>query len=789
MKTLKYAWRFLMRSKSYTIINLLGLAFSLACSIILMRYIHRELTVDTHCIDREHVYAICTNTEGNRGLSGLKQYNYDTISIDNRFVEAMTTYIPLEKDYVISGTNRIPARCLVTDSVFFQLFHYPIVQGKLSLTTPQSALLTEKYARKIFGNENPIGKVLRYSNGKDIIVEGIVGEPECKTTINFDIILSSKLSQHWERMNTELYRFLPGTDINAINKTGSVPRYINDPKYDTRTHTFSLISVKDIYWDGSLTDREPAMFLSGNHSHLIILSGVCLLLLLTGILNFINLYLVALLRRGKEYGLKKVFGVCGKTLFANIWIENTLLVLSALLVSWLIIEIMSAPTEYLFDIHFSYTAFDGWLSASILLLLPVITSIYPYIKYNYTSPILSIRSIGVQSHSKHFRMFFLGAQYIITFLLVVLSLYFNRQLGMLLNTEPGFRTKNIMNVNLVYESKDFSSYTYESMQQRRQRVMQLDNELNACPFIELYEPSNENILTPTFGTSYLNNKGEKVFLNIHYATPAFFKLYDIKVIEGEIPDINKENRRTVFVVNKAALKALGYTSINGAGVIEENQKRANANASLQPIVAVVEDYFEGHLTSGIKPTIYPVGARFSGDLYQIAYTPGKKKEVIDFLRNLEYKVYGSEDFEYTFLEDDIKAMYTQDRQTATIYSIFAGMAIIISSLGLLGISLFDIRQRYREIAIRKVNGASAKDLYRLLFRKYITVLIIAFVIAIPLAYYLINTYTQDFAVRAPVSIDIFIISLLLVIIISLGTLAYQIQKAAYINPTQIMKTE
>jgi ABC-type antimicrobial peptide transport system permease subunit len=789
MKTLKYSWRFLMRSKSYTIINLLGLACSLACSIILMRYIHRELTVDTHCIDREHVYAICTNTEGNRGLSGLKQYNYDTISIDNRFVEAMTTYIPLEKDYVISGTNRIPARCLVTDSVFFQLFHYPIVQGKLSLTTPQSALLTEKYARKIFGNENPIGKILRYSNGKDITIEGIVGEPECKTTINFDIILSSKLSQHWERMNTELYRFLPGTDINAINKTGSVPRYINDPEYDTRTHTFSLISVKDIYWDGSLTDREPAMFLSGNRSHLIILSGVCLLLLLTGILNFINLYLVALLRRGKEYGLKKVFGVCGRTLFANIWIENTLLVLSALLVSWLIIEIMSAPTEYLFDTHFSYTAFDGWLSASILLLLPVITSIYPYIKYNYTSPILSIRSIGAQSHSKHFRMFFLGAQYIITFLLVVLSLYFNRQLGMLLSTKPGFRTKNIMNVNLVYESKDFSSYTYESMQQRRQRVMQLDNELNACPFIELYEPSYENILTPTFGTNYLNNKGEKVFLNIHYATPAFFKLYDIKVIEGEIPDINKEDRRTVFVVNKAALKALGYTSINGVGVIEENQKKANANASLQPIVAVVEDYFEGHLTSGIKPTIYPVGARFSGDLYQIAYTPGKKKEVIDFLRNLEYKLYGSEDFEYTFLEDDIKAMYTQDRQTATIYSIFAGMAIIISSLGLLGISLFDIRQRYREIAIRKVNGASAKDLYRLLFRKYITVLIIAFVIAIPLACYLINTYTQDFAVRAPVSIDIFIISLLLVIIISLGTLAYQIQKAAHINPTQIMKTE
>ena len=789
MKTLKYALRFLVRSKSYTVINLLGLAFSLACCIILMRYIHRELTVDTHCIDRENVYAICTNTEGNRGLSGLKQYSYDTITIDKRFIESMTTYIPLEKDYVISGTNRIPARCLVTDSVFFRLFHYPVVQGKLSLQTPQSALLTKKFSRKIFGRENPIGKVLRYANGKDIIIEGILDEPECKTTINFDIVLSSGLSEHWERMNTELYRFLPGTDINAINKTGSVPRYLNDPKYDTRTHTFSLISLKDIYWDGSLTDNEPAMFLSGSRSHITILTGVCLLLLLTGVLNFINLYLVALLRRGKEYGLKKVFGACGRTLFASIWIENMLLVSSALLMAWLIIEITSIPTEYLFNIHFSYTVFDGWLSIGILLLLPVITSIYPYVKYNYTSPIRSIRSVGWGSHSVHSRMFFLGAQYIMTFLLVVLSLYFNRQLGVLLNTEPGFRTKNIMNVNMVYESKDFSSYTYESIEQRRQRVMQLDNELKACPFIELYEPSYESILTPTFGTNYLNNKGEKTYLNIRYATPAFFKLYHIKVVEGNIPDINKEDQRTVFVVNRAALKALGYTSINDAGIVEENQKKADINASLQPIVAVVEDYFEGHLTSGVKPTIYPVGARFSGDLYQIAYTPGKKKEVLDFLRKLEYKVYGSEDFEYTFLEDDVKAMYDQDRQTATIYSIFASIAIIVSSLGLLGISLFDIRQRYREIAIRKVNGAGIKDLYQLLFRKYIIVLMIAFAIAIPLSYYLINTYTQDFAVKAPIGISIFIISLLLVMIISLSTLIWQIRKAASIDPARIIKTE
>lgn len=788
MKTLKYAWRFLMRSKSYTIINLLGLAFSLACSIILMRYIHRELTVDAHSVDPEHIIIPIRDIEGNLHPGSLQQGWSETDSVyipDHQIVEQCRLMLQ-QRDNVVYENSNYAMNIAAVDSTFFHFFHYPVAAGEAHLDAPGDAIITQRYARNIFGKENPIGKVLEYY-GKNITIKGVIGELGCKSLLRFDLLVSYRLVEHWQRMDISLMRILPGVDLDKINKASNVYR---KDKRGNRIR-WEFITWKNLYWRNSIghDDDYDSIMQFGNRTHLYILSGVTILLLLVGILNFINIYMVFMMKRSKEYGVKKVFGLQRLPLFLQIWIENLLLAFAALLTAWLLIEATQVPVSRLMNEQISYSAFDWQLSLGFIILLPLVTSIYPYIKYNYTSPILSIRSIGVQSHSKHFRMFFLGAQYIITFLLVVLSLYFNRQLGMLLNTEPGFRTKNIMNVNLVYESKDFSSYTYESMQQRRQRVMQLDNELNACPFIELYEPSNENILTPTFGTNYLNNKGEKVFLNIHYATPAFFKLYDIKVIEGEIPDINKENRRTVFVVNKAALKALGYTSINGAGVIEENQKRANANASLQPIVAVVEDYFEGHLTSGIKPTIYPVGARFSGDLYQIAYTPGKKKEVIDFLRNLEYKVYGSEDFEYTFLEDDIKAMYTQDRQTATIYSIFAGMAIIISSLGLLGISLFDIRQRYREIAIRKVNGASAKDLYRLLFRKYITVLIIAFVIAIPLAYYLINTYTQDFAVRAPVSIDIFIISLLLVIIISLGTLAYQIQKAAYINPTQIMKTE
>lgn len=789
MKTLKYAWRFLIRSKSYTIINLLGLAFSLACCIILVRYIHRELTVDSNCIDREQVYGIKKDINGNRYMSNLTSRG-DSNLIDQRYINKQTSFIPLEKDYVMVGANRFPSRVIVTDSVFFQLFRYPVVQGNISLPSPQSALITEAFARKLFGKENPVGKTIRYSSGKDITIEGVLGNPENKTSLQFDIALSLTSSGSWERMHIDLFSFMPGTDIDKLNRAGLDPQYVNPPESgDTRTYTYYFIPVEQFYWDTSISNEEPSMFFTGSYPHLLIMTGVCLMILLTGIINFINIYLVAMLRRGKEYGLKKVFGARGKELFFNIWTENTLLVSVAMLIAWMFVEVSVAPVKNLFDYHFVYTAFDWQLSLGVLILLPLVTSIYPFVKYNYTPPVVSIRSIGSGKYSVRSRIVFLGVQYMLTFLLVVLSLYFNKQLDVLLNTEPGFRTKDIIIAQLAYESKDYSSYTEESMKQRQERVTALDNELSSCPFIEDFEASYTDILKGDYGSDYLSDQGKKVYLNMRFATPHFFHIYDIKLIEGELPNLEDKDFWGVTVVNRAAMEALNYTTCQDAGITEVNSLRRGTSGKAQPIAAVVDDYYGGHLSLGKKPTVYLVSDRMSGDVYQIACTPGKKKEVLDFLRKIELKIYGSEDFEYSFLEEDVKTIYAQDRQIAIIYSIFACIAIAIASLGLFGISLFDIRQRYREITIRKVNGAQLKDLYPLLLRKYMAVLGIAFLLVIPLSWYIIHVYTNGFAVKAPVTIGIFIIGLVIVTVISLGTLLWQVNKAARINPAEIMKTE
>ena len=784
MKTLIYAIRFLLRSKSYTIINLLGLAFSLACCIILMRYIHRELTVDSHCVDRNHVYAIKISMEGSEHIGGISSYQYDPVKLDKSPIEIETRYTPLDQDFLIANGHRFPSRTIVTDSAFFQLFHYPLLQGKLALDKPTSVLLKKDFAHKLFGNDNPIGKTIRHSNGKDLIVEGILDEPTCKASIQFDMVLSYHLSTQWERMECELYRFLPGTDMNVMAEIGNSPRYLNNPQWDSRQFTFSFVPLKETYWHEEWQEQKT-MFLSGQKSHLYILAGVCLLLFLTGLLNFINIYLVAMLRRGKEYGLKKVYGAGKSTLFLQIWLENFLLILSALLVAGLIIEVTQIPVNRLLNTQFVYTPFDGWLAIGVLLLLPLITSIYPFLKYSFSSPIRSIQSIGWGSRSVRSRMVFLGIQYALTFLITVCALYYNGQLSLLLNTDPGFRTKNIILAKLIYSSQDYSDFSEEKYQQDRARNQAIHDKLKACPFIEYTESAWDKITEQGYEVNHITPDGKTVLLSRRLASPTFFKMFNIELEEGALPE---DKNKRCYVVNRAAMKALGYSSLEGATVVEESAYRRNNNVAFHPITAIAKDYYNGHLSAGVKPTIYEID-NFGRESTYIAYPEGKLPNLLNYLKEMMQEFYGTETVEYTLLEDDVKALYKEDRKIASIYNIFAMIAIAVSCLGLFGISLFDIRQRYREIAIRKAHGAGMKDLYQLLFKKYLLILGISFVVATPIAYYSIQQYTADFVVKAPIGIGIFVIALLLVALISMGTLWWQIRKAANIDPATVMKNE
>lgn len=788
MKTLKHAIRYLFRSKTYTTINLIGLSFSLACCLLLVHYIHRELTVDTHCVDRENIYAVKMNMQGNSYLGEIK--DKQSVGIDVSSIKNSTRILPSQNDFIINGEHRFVTRTLGIDSLFFKFFDYKLLQGTTDMDIPESVWLMKDFAYKVFGKENPVGKVIGYSNGKELVVKGILNQPENKTSINFDILVPiSFVGGNMTPM--EFYSFTEGTDVSKLNMEGNKQHKLYPSDTDSREFTFEFIPVKDVYLDQSLKRELTDMIYGGNRFYLMITTGVCLLLFVTGLLNFVNIYLITLLKRGKEYGLKRVFGASGRNVFLQIWTENFLLMALSLVIAWLFMEIMIIPLGDMLDITYEYKMFDFLSALAILIVVPILTSIYPYWKYSNTSPVLSIRSVSLSISSVRMRKVFLSVQYVLTFLLLSMSFYFNNQLEVMLNTEPGFRTKDVIIANLVYESKDFQSYTPEYMQQRMQRVSAIDAKLSSCPDIEQWEASYIDILNGDYESNFFNGEGQKFTLNMRLASPCFFDLYDIRFQECASGDkLSFDGAFCVAVLNRAAMDLLGYDNIQGAVITEETpmMSRGRQNATF-PVVAVVEDYYGGHLSLGKKPTVFFVMENISGDFYQIACVPGKVKNVLSYLEKVEKDVYGSGDFSYTMLEDDVAKLYANDRRIANIYTVFAIVAIVVSCLGLFGISLFDMRQHYKEIAIRKINGAGFKEINLMFLRKYLTLLIISFIVSIPLSLMLIFSYTDNFVVKAPVGIDIFLFAFVIVTVISLGTLYWQVHKAASINPAETIKTE
>ena len=785
MKTLIYAIRFLTRSKSYTLINLLGLAFSLACCIILMRYIHRELTVDTHCVDREQVYAlITTHPSGHRNFA-LKPQN---LGDEKNYIKTLADVKLTPKEYLSYHQKTYPTDVLAADSSYLELFDYKLLQGSIQLEKPGTAVLTEECAQRIFGKENPIGKVLRTSLRKDVVVTGIIQGIPNKSILPFDALLDVSFSKIGAHLT--LIRFKPGTSIEQMEQMftkTSAQTY----KTGQNEAKLSLVNIKDLYWDNTLLHNYELP--NGNKAQLAILIGICLIILLTGIINFVNLYLICMQKRNKEYGLRKVFGISGKGLFLHIWLENILLIASALALAGLLLEVTHVPVNRLLGLSFGYTKFDGLLFGGILLLLPVLTSLYPFFKNHFAPPIVSLRSIGNGRQSVRSRMAFLCIQYVFTFLLTVLALYFNKQLSLLLNTNPGFRTENVM---IAYLGKVWNNMTDEQKNNPwfgMSRVQTLKERILESPIVEYMEP-NMILNTGNWQRTFLNDKDEECTIYYNVVNPTFFSMFELSFVDGKLPETSTDEgfyEPRHYVVNRSALKALGYTTRRDGKVMNAEEKN-NPYAEALPIRAVIEDFYGGHLTEGYKPTIFEVRDWknfIPMDGCQIAYTPGQLNKLVNHLSQINQEVFGSSEFDYTLLENEVEAIYKNDRIIAIIYTSFSVIAIAISCLGLFGISLFDIRRRYREIAIRKAHGAGMKDLYQLLFRKYLLVLGASFVVATPLAYYLIHQYTADFVVKAPVGIGIFVIALLLVALISMGTLWWQIRKAANIDPATVMKRE
>ena len=553
MKTLTYAIRFLLRSKAYTLINLLGLAFSLACSIILIRYLHREWTVDTHCVDRERIVVPIQDMKVSSGLTNLE--NCDTTFIpDNQIVrraplefssDATVKYN--EQDYTLNF--------IATDSCFLQMFHYPLVAGTAELSAPEHALITQECANRIFGKQNPVGKTLTIDK-TTVTIRGVIQPPACKSVFHFDMLVHEKATRYGT--TAMLFQLLPSVDLKAVNQASGIFRKL---KRGTLSQSIEFVTVKDLYFNKprNVKPFEKNCLVFGSSDYLNILFIVAILLLFVGILNFVNLYMVYMMKRNKEYGIKKVFGLQKWPLFVQIWTENVIIAFWALMFAWLIVEITQVPVARLMDTEMHYTWFDLQLSLGFLFGMPVLTSIYPYIRYQYMSPITSMRAIATDRQSIITRMAFLCIQYMVTFVLVVFSLYLNSHFRFLINTPPGFRTESILEAPIV--ESGFSVVVGEDITETVKRynahLEAIVRKMDECPDILAWTNSENILVEREFKKTIYNDKDEATECVRIYADEKFFQVYDLKIVEGQLPEEIGVIPQTAAILNQAAKKALG----------------------------------------------------------------------------------------------------------------------------------------------------------------------------------------------------------------------------------------
>ncbi len=797
MKHVLLSLRTIFRFKTYTGINIAGLALSLACVFILVRYIHQEMTVNHFVPDLDRTFLTAeVKEDGSVRLSSSWNPNKDVefrSPLDDPSVERYSRFILLGEDFIETGGSRYNLNSLVVDTSFFQLIPYPCLEGTMRLA-PNDALITHTFAKRIFGKESPIGKEFTTSTGKLVRVVGVVGQPSTKSSFQFDMVFSTELTD-WSLVPYEVVRLYRPEDVVALNKKNAKPMKLS---YTMDEEIFyRMYPLRELYLNQEVQIYVKT-FLRGNTDVLKLLALVSGLILLVGLFNYVNLYTVVMQKRGKELGIKQIFGASKKQIFGQLYVENMCLNGIALLVVWLIVEVTRqvVATKYGIPVQ-SDSGFDWLLSGSVLFVLPFLTALYPFWKYTHAVPVRSLHSVFVGGKSLASRFVFLFFQYIITFCLVVAAIYLSRQLYFLLHTDVGYQAENVIQCRIWRENPSLYSMSIEEhdkeMAKAKSTCALIEKRLQESPLLTgfVYGEPPYQLSGPLH---FKAENGEETDAFYLYTDKKYMELFGFRVTDGRTWNDGDELVQYKVIANRAFLHALHIKDWRTEKVTPNRRLWWNSFERLntpQPheIVGVMEDFRSGHLSGGNQPIVFVFNEGDPRDALYISFVPGKQKEAIAYLKQVYAEAIGSGEFEYSLVTDEIAKLHAEDRKVMLVIITFALIAVGISCLGLFGLSLYDIRQRYREIGLRKVHGAQVGDIYRLLIKKYVYVLLLAYLVGSTVAYLSIERYMETFVHRAPLSLWIFLVAGALVALVALLTLYEQVRRASRINPADVIKRE
>lgn len=814
----KIAWRNLLKNRTLSLINIVGLSFSVAFCLLLFFYIKYEKSYDTFHAKKDKLFRLEMSKKGSsaKDTSEKSLFSYSFLTkndeVENQLVfplvaaqDMLNTFPEIRsitrfKDYgeqLIKINNEVfkEQHALFTDDNFFSNFSFHLKEGnsKTVLSSPKNIVLSETVAKKYFGNVNPLGKTIQLLdiNNQLYTVAGIAEDAPANSSIQYGIIVPLLSDPDYayniqERFNhqTHLYAVEVADNVSAEKFENKLNQWVK--KYYVQTFLteykeyYKPSDFKDFYWHlRPFADCHYNISNPWGHytdaKNIYQLTCLVIVILLIASLNYVLLAISNAAARSQEVGVRKVMGANKRSVILQFWTETQILVFISVVFGLILMQLFLPLFNMAMNTHLHFNSFRGvdiFIALIVLsLMLGILAGYYPAWLMSKMKPVSIIKSFQTFKINPRFSKVLVVLQYTACVVLMLSAFVINRQMQYISNKDLGFDKEQILMVKNPTWDGDFTKRVHD-----RLYVF-----AKAQPDILMFSGMNGG-LDGAYNTNGFQLNGEKKWLRQLTVDYNYFEMLGLKFVAGRpfSKSFSSDTSGTIrpSIVNETLFNLLGKDA--KIGVYNE--------AIRSTIIGVVKDYNFESLTKKIEPEQHVLAKNYV-QYFMFKIRAGQMKSAISNLQKEWKQITNSYPFEYTFLDQTLAKMYEADMRWQKVIQASCFFAIFIACMGLFGLSAVNAINRRKEIGIRKVLGASVKDIVAALSSNFVVMVAISITIATPLAWWIMNNWLQNFAYRISISWWMFAIVGAASLLIALSTVSVQAIKAAMENPVKSLRTE
>ncbi|MGC4035905.1 MAG: ABC transporter permease [Chitinophagaceae bacterium] len=795
----KTTFRNLWKNKAYSFLNIFGLAIGITCAGLIFLWSENEITWDHQNVKKDRLYAVKVN------------YNFgDALFTMGSTPRPMAAAIRKEIPGIINtcrvqdfqerllfniGERSMYAEGLYADSAVFSMFTLPFVQGNAVDAFKQlySVVITEKTAKKFFGNnQNVVGKTVRVQNQQDYIVTGVIKDLPENSSLQFEWLAPYEImitdlknkgfvsdATDWASYGPLTYvEVAPTANISAINR--QLYNYIHTKNEKQTSHSFLFGMNKWHLYDEFENGKQTG---GGQIEQVRLLSLVAWIILIIGCINFMNLATANSQKRAKEVGVRKVLGSDRKLLIFQFIGEA--LFMSAL-AACLAIVFMTLALPFFNELVQKQLSLQANLIShfialfAIILICGLLAGSYPSLYLSSFNPISVLKGLKLKSGSAAFiRKGLVIVQFAVSVVFIICTIIIYQQILHVKSRKLGFDKENLVEMRLQEESVP--------------KFALIREDLLHTGLVQDATISNHSILYAgdLDGRFRWMGKPENSDISISHREidPSFFSVAGIKIMEGRNFDAGITTDKNNVIISKSFADLLGKGSAVGK-IIESPRGQKDGEFKSMTVIGVTEDYVYGNMYEKSQPMIFFCQPPDWGFLSYVRTKKGVDlSKALSEIGDVVKKDNAPFPFEYKFVDDQFNAIFSNETLMSKLSTVFATLAIVISCLGLLGLAAYTAERRVKEIGIRKVLGASVQGIATLLSIEFLQLVIVACLVAFPIAWWIMHNWLQKYEYRISISPFIFIIAALLAVVVAVFTISFQAIKAAIANPVKSLRTE